>query len=139
MQGSTVTGPEPEKIVEVIVGLNPDNLSFMDVGPNPPELLDLDLSERCLLKFRLSDDLLEKGWRFQPTPISFENDWGQNFSSYTWTKYNPDPNAEGIPYAAFKVVFECKRQGIFVYSLFMLDALGQAIDLDPLIENGTGN
>jgi len=135
---NSVTGPLPDKVVQVIVGLNPDNLSFMDVGFDPPELLDLDLTETAVLKFQLSDELLGMGWRFQPVPIAFENDWGQNFSSYNWYGYNPDPDGEAIPYAAFQVIFEHKRQGIFVYSLFMLDALGQGIDLDPKIESGTG-
>jgi len=129
--------PEPDLVIDIIVGFD-GNLSFMDLAPTPPEPLDLDLKQRCVLQFRLSDDLLSKGWGFQPTPISFENDWGQNFSSYYWTKYTPPGAEEPVPYSQFKVIYECKRMGIFVYSLFMHDALGQAIDLDPLIENGVG-
>jgi hypothetical protein len=130
-------GREPDLVIDVVVGFD-ENYSFVDLANGAPEPLDLDLKVPCVLQFRLSDDLLSKGWGFQPTPISFENDWGQNFSSYYWTKYVLPGADEPTPYAQFKVVYECKRMGVYLYSLFMHDALGQAIDLDPLIENGTG-
>lgn len=132
------THDEPTTTVEVVVGLD-QFFNFMDVTDHEnPKRLNLDLTERCLITFRLENKLLAAGWRFQAVPITFDNDWGQNFSSFYWVDY-PFQGEPTTPYAQFKLIYEAKRMGIFIYSLFMHDGLGQPIDLDPKIENGVGH
>ncbi|WP_165187038.1 hypothetical protein [Caulobacter soli] len=131
-----MTEPTPTKVVPLVIGIT-DGYNFMNVAdPDNPTRLSLDLSERCVIVFRLSDTLVANGWTFQSLPFEVRNDYGINFSSYFWV-----PNVVGdeiYPYTQFKVIYECARMGIYDYSLFMTDSHGQSIDLDPKIENGTG-
>ncbi|MDR6624299.1 hypothetical protein [Caulobacter segnis] len=134
-----MTEPTPTKVVEIVIGLNHrDNFNFMNfLDPKHPTPLKLDLSERCELFFRLSDELVTAGWRFQPRPIKVNDDYGVNFSSYMWV--TTGPKGKAIPaHTGFKIIYECARMGIYTYSLFMLDSLLQKITLDPDVENGTG-
>ena len=128
--------PTPTRVVELVIGIA-DNINFMNVlDPANPAPLSLDLSERCELVFRLSDTLVDAGWNFQRRPISIRDDFGVNFSSYVWvTQWLDGPLA---PHSCFKIIYECARMGEYEYSLFMTDAHGQSITLDPKIENGTG-
>ena len=128
--------PTPTRVVEQVIGIA-DNINFMNVlDPANPTPLSLDLSERCELVFRLSDTLVDAGWNFQRRPISIRDDFGVNFSSYVWvTQWLDGPLA---PHSCFKIIYECARMGEYEYSLFMTDAHGQSITLDPKIENGTG-
>ncbi len=134
-----MTEPTPSKVVEIVIGMNRhDNYNFMNVvDPKHPKPLSLDLSERCELFFRLSDELVKAGWKFQARPIRVNEDYGINFSSYLWvnTGIKGEPVA---PFTGFKIIYECARMGIYTYSLFMLDSLLQKITLDPDVENGTG-
>jgi hypothetical protein len=131
-----MTEPTPFHSRELLVGIA-DGINFMNVlDPENPTPLSLDLSHRCELVFRLSDTLLDAGWKFQRRPISIKDDFGVNFSSYVWvTQWLGEP----LPlHSCFKIIYECTRMGQYEYSLFMQDALDQQITLDPKIENGTG-
>jgi hypothetical protein len=131
-----MTEPVPSVVVELIVGLD-ENYSFMNfLDPQNPTRLSLNLEERCEIVFTLRDQLILAGWSFQKQPVEFLNDYGINFSSYVWVPHSCD--GRDAPRSRFKVIFECERMGIFHYSLFMRDGLGQNIDLDPDIENGAG-
>lgn len=131
-------GNQPENTLEVVIGLDA-LFRFMDVtDPNNPTRLNLNLGDqRTLITFRLENKLLAAGWRFQDVPITFDNDWGQNFSSFYWVPYEFESDTKND--VQFKLIYEAKRMGIFIYSLFMKDGLGQPIDLDPKIENGVGH
>lgn len=134
-----MTEPTPTTFVEIVIGINHcDNFNFMNVrDPANPVPLRLDLTERCELFFRLSDELIASGWKFQSRPIKVDNDYGVNFSSYLWV--TTGPSGEALPaHTGFKIIYECARMGIYTYSLFMLDSLLQKITLDPDVENGTG-
>lgn len=128
--------PTPTRVVELVVGIA-DNLNFMNVlDPENPTPLSMDLSQRCELVFRLSDTLVDAGWKFQRRPISIKDDFGLNFSSYVWvTQWLGSPLP---PRSCFKIIYECVRMGEYEYSLFMADSQDQHITLDPKIENGTG-
>lgn len=133
---SKIASP-PEKTVYITVGFS-DGMNFMNVyDPAKPTRLKLDLTERCIIEFTLSDQFLEAGWHFQSVPITFQNDWGFNFSSFYWQ--DNEYQGEVLPYSKFRVIYENERMGVFIYSLFMRDRLGQPIDLDPKIENGVGD
>ncbi|PZR34155.1 MAG: hypothetical protein DI526_11215 [Caulobacter segnis] len=133
-----MTEHRPMKIVEIVIGIEGPRYNFLNYAdPTDPKRLKLDLSERCELFFRYTDELMNEGWRFQARPIRIADDYGVNFSSYMWVDVLPD-ETELPPRSAFKIIYECNRMGIYTYSLFMLDPLGQKIDLDPDIENGTG-
>lgn len=131
-----MTEPTPDKVVEIVVGLDEgfNYRNFYD--PSKPVPLTMDLSERCELVFRLSDTLLEAGWSFQNRPIEVARDFGVNFSSYVWCPYEFKDKV--LPRARFKIIYECARMGVYTYSLYMLDGLLQKITLDPDVENGTG-
>lgn len=131
-----MTEPTPTRVVELLVGIA-DGINFMNVlDPENPTPLSLDLSHRCELVFRLSDSLVEAGWKFQRRPISIKDDYGLNFSSYVWvTQWYGAPLA---PHSCFKIIYECVRMGEYEYSLFMTDSHDQSITLDPKIENGAG-
>jgi hypothetical protein len=131
-----MTEPVPDKVVEIVVGLDGgfNYRNFYD--PDKPVPLTMDLSERCELVFRLSDTLLEAGWSFQNRPIEVARDFGVNFSSYVWCPYEFKEQVH--PRARFKIIYECARMGVYTYSLFMLDGLLQKITLDPDVENGAG-
>ena len=131
-----MTEPTPDKVVELVIGLD-DRFNFMNYfNQDKPTRLNLDLSERCELVFTLSDQLLDAGWTFQNRPIEIARDFGVNFSSYVWVPY--DFQGVILPRARFKIIYECARMGIYSYSLFMLDGHMQKVDLDPDIENGAG-
>lgn len=135
-----MTEPTPTKIVPIVIGIDHmHGFNFLNYAdPHNPVPLRLDLSERCELFFSLSDSLIQAGWKFQRRPIKVDDDYGVNFSSYMWV-------TEGLAkktypeHTAFKIIYECARMGIYTYSLFMLDALQQRIDLDPDVENGAGH
>jgi len=131
-----VTEPTPTRVVELVVGIA-DGVNFMNVlDPENPTPLSLDLSHRCELVFRLSDSLIDAGWKFQRRPISVKDDYGLNFSSYVWvTEWYGAPLAS---HSCFKIIYECVRMGEYEYSLFMTDSHDQSITLDPKIENGAG-
>ena len=131
-----MTEPTPDKVVELVIGID-DQFNFMNfVDRSNPTRLNLDLSERCELVFTLSDELLRVGWSFQSRPIEIARDFGVNFSSYVWIPH--EYQGELMPHSRFKIIYECARMGIYTYSLFMLDGHKQKIDLDPDIENGAG-
>jgi hypothetical protein len=128
---------EPEKIVKLVIGLD-EHYNFMNFAdPAMPTRLKLDLTERCLLVFTLSDQLINAGWSFQRRPIEIDRDYGVNFSSFVWVPYGID--GEDSPRSRFKIIYECARMGEYTYSLLMMDSHGQLINLDPVIENGTGH
>jgi hypothetical protein len=132
-----MTEPTPDKVVELVIGLDP-NFNFMNFyDPEAPTRLNLDLNERCELVFTLSDQLINAGWTFQSRPIEIARDFGVNFSSYVWLPWEHE--GEPAPRSRFKIIYECARMGIYSYSLFMLDGQKQKIDLDPDIENGAGH
>jgi len=123
-------------IIELVVGIA-DNINFMNVlDPENPIPLALKLDAPSRLVFRLSDDLIRVGWTFQKRPILFTDDFGINFSSYTWIEmlYDVPQN----PFTCFMIVYEDNRVGEYIYSLFMTDSHKQNIILDPKIENGAG-
>ena len=132
-----MTEPTPRKIVELVIGLD-DRFNFMNFAdPANPTRLKLDLRERCELVFVLSPQLIDAGWTFQRRPIKVADDYGVNFSSYVWV--NEWPGRAVYPErTCFKIIYECARMGVYTYSLFMLDAHEQKIDLDPDVENGAG-
>jgi hypothetical protein len=131
-----VTEPTPKKVVELVIGLD-ECYNFMNfVDPLHPKRLFLDLHERCELVFTLSDQLLAAGWTFQRRPIEIHRDFGVNFSSYVWVPHHFEGKL--IPHSRFKIIYEDQRIGVYTYSLLMLDAHGQKIDLDPDISNGAG-
>jgi hypothetical protein len=134
-----VTEPTPTKYVEIVIGIDhKDNFNFMNFAdPKHPVPLSLDLSERCELFFRLSDELIKAKWTFQSRPIKVNDDYGVNFSSYLWVTTGPKGVAMA-PHTSFKIIYECARMGIYTYSLFMLDAHKQKITLDPDVQNGAG-
>lgn len=134
-----MTEPTPTKFVEIVIGIDhKDNFNFKNfVDPKNPVPLKLDLSERCELYFRLSDELIKAQWTFQSRPIKINEDYGINFSSYVWVTTGPK-NVPMNPRTGFKIIYECARMGIYTYSLYMLDALQQKITLDPDVENGAG-
>ena len=124
-------------IIELVVGIA-DNINFMNVlDPENPIPLGLKLDAPSRLVFRLSDDLIRVGWTFQKRPILFTDDFGINFSSYTWieTLYE----VPQTPFTCFMIVYEDNRVGEYIYSLFMTDSHRQNIILDPKIENGAGH
>ncbi|NQE61249.1 hypothetical protein [Caulobacter sp. RHG1] len=128
--------PVPSKVVYVVVGMV--DYTFMNVvDPKNPTRLTLDLQERCELVFTLSDDLIKAGWTFQDRPITIAFDYGVNFSSYVWVPYGPE-EAKPVTHSRFKIIYECKRMGVYDYSLLMRDKFGQNIDLDPDVDNGAG-
>lgn len=127
--------PVPSKVVYVVVGMVDYTLMNV-VDPKNPTRLTLDLQERCELVFTLSDDLIKAGWTFQNRPISIAFDYGMNFSSYVWVPY-PD-TCKPVEDTRFKIIYECKRMGVYDYSLLMRDKFGQNIDLDPDVDNGAG-
>jgi hypothetical protein len=129
--------PYPKKVVELVIGLD-ENFNFLNYfDPANPKPLTMDLSERCMLVFTMSDQLLKAGWKFQRRPIEVARDFGVNFSSYAWNQhYYKDKLA---PFTSFKIVYECARMGTYTYSLMMEDSRGQRIDLDPDVENGAGH
>lgn len=128
---------EPENIVEVVIGLD-QNYNFMNfIDPAEPTRLRMDLKERSLLVFTLSDQLINAGWAFQSRPIEIDRDYGANFSSFVWLA-NTVGGAEAVR-SSFKIIYECARMGEYTYSLLMVDAHGQHITLDPVIDNGTGH
>lgn len=130
--------PVPKKVVYVVVGMD-GQYSFMNmVDPSKPARLTLDLQERCELVFTLSDDLIRAGWSFQPRPITIERDFGVNFSSYVWVPYTLPGAEEPSYHTQFKIIYECKRMGVYEYSLLMRDRFGQEINLDPDVDNGMG-
>jgi len=123
-------------IIELVVGIA-DNINFMNVlDPENPIPLGLKLDAPSRLVFRLSDDLIRVGWTFQKRPILFTDDFGINFSSYTWIETLYDVPQE--PFTCFMIVYEDNRVGEYIYSLFMTDSHRQNIILDPKIENGAG-
>ncbi len=133
-----VDEPVPHKVVFVVVGMD-ENYCFMNVAdPENPERLTLDLQERCELVFTLSDTLIEAGWTFQARPITIERDFGVNFSSYVWVPYTLPGEDEPSRHTRFKIIYECKRMGVYEYSLLMQDRFGQQINLDPDVDNGIG-
>jgi hypothetical protein len=133
-----VTEPTPTKIVEIVIGIEGPLYNFLNYADQEnPTRLTLDLTERCELFFRFTDELMHHGWRFQGRPIKIADDYGINFSSYMWVNQLPDGTILP-PHSAFKIIYECNRMGIYTYSLFMLDPLEQKLDLDPDVENGTG-
>ena len=126
----------PTKTVDLVIGFDSD-FNFMNfLQPDAPVRLALDLSERCELVFRLRDQMVLLGWTFQRLPIQMRNDYGTNFSSYVWL----DNVIDGVSYehTRFKIIYECARMGEYEYTLFMSDAHGQDIALDPKISNGAG-
>lgn len=127
----------PDKTIYLLIGLD-TNFNFVNVAaPGAPQGLKLNLQERCIVVFTLSDQLLNAGWSFQPEPFIVRNDFGVNFSSYAWS----DHKLSGVvvPNSEFKVVCEYARMGEYKYSLLLSDGLGQHITLDPMIENGAGH
>lgn len=123
-------------IIELVVGIA-DNINFMNVlDPENPIPLALKLDAPSRLVFRLSDDLIRVGWTFQKRPILFTDDFGINFSSYTWIEMLYDVPQK--PFTCFMIVYEDNRVGEYIYSLFMTDSHKQNIILDPKIENGGG-
>lgn len=129
--------PQPEKIVELVIGLD-ENYNFMNFAdPAQPTRLRLDLTERCLLVFTLSDQLINAGWAFQRRPIEIDRDYGVNFSSFVWVQHSVG-GVDAVR-SCFKIIYECARLGEYTYSLFMIDSHGQLITLDPVIDNGTGH
>ena len=123
-------------IVELVVGIA-DNVNFMNVlDPDNPVPLSLKLDTPSRLVFRLSDDLIGVGWTFHKRPIIFTDDFGINFSSYTWIEFLYDVPQK--PFTCFTITYEDKRVGEYIYSLFMTDSHKQNIILDPKIENGGG-
>jgi len=123
-------------IIELVVGIA-DNINFMNVlDPENPIPLALKLDAPSRLVFRLSDDLIRVGWTFQKRPILFTDDFGINFSSYTWIEMLYD--VPQMPFTCFMIVYEDNRVGEYIYSLFMTDSHKQNIILDPKIENGAG-
>lgn len=126
----------PEKIVELVIGFD-ERFNFVNVAnPDRPVPLRMDLTERCELVFRLSDQLIKAGWIFQRRPIEIDRDYGINFSSFVWVPFD----FEGAKHAhvQFKIIYECARMGEYTYSLLMMDSIGQMINLDPVFDNGTG-
>ena len=133
-----MTEPVPEKVVEIVLGLD-ERYCFMNfIDPQRPRRLLLDLSERCELVFTLSDQLINAGWSFQRRPIEIQRDFGVNFSSYVWMPYSID-GGDPAHRSRFKIIYEDQRMGEYTYSLLMLDPRGQRICLDPDIENGAGH
>ncbi|TCS17487.1 hypothetical protein [Caulobacter sp. BK020] len=127
---------EPLPIVELVVGIA-DNINFMNVlDPQNPIPLSLKLDAPSRLVFRLSDELIRVGWTFQKRPILFTDDFGINFSSYTWIELLYDVPQK--PFTCFMIDYEDNRVGEYIYSLFMTDSHRQNIILDPKIENGGG-
>ena len=123
-------------IIELVIGIA-DNVNFMNVlDPQNPVPLSLKLDAPSRLVFRLSDDLIAVGWNFQKRPILFTDDFGINFSSYTWIEMLYDQPQ--TPFTCFTIVYEDNRVGEYVYSLYMTDSHKQNIILDPKIENGAG-
>ena len=128
---------EPDKIIELVIGLD-EHYNFMNfVDPAQPTRLKLDLTERSLLVFTLSNQLINAGWTFQGRPIEIDRDYGVNFSSFVWIPYGIDGDTS--PRSRFKIIYECARMGEYTYSLLLTDSHGQHITLDPVIENGTGH
>ena len=126
----------PEKIVELVIGFD-ERFNFVNYAdPDNPVPLRLDLTERCELVFRLSDQLINAGWVFQRRPIEIDRDYGVNFSSFVWVPFDFDDRQHER--VQFKMIYECARMGEYTYSLFMMDSMGQLIDLDPVFDNGTG-
>ena len=107
------------------------------LDPENPIPLALKLDAPSRLVFRLSDDLIRVGWTFQKRPILFTDDFGINFSSYTWIETLYDVPQK--PFTCFMIVYEDNRVGEYIYSLFMTDSHKQNIILDPKIENGAGH
>jgi hypothetical protein len=123
-------------IIELVVGIA-DNINFMNVlDPQNPVPLSLKLDGPSRLVFRLSDDLIGAGWTFQKRPIIFTDDFGINFSSYTWIELLYD--VPQTPFTCFTITYEDNRVGEYIYSLYMTDSHKQNIILDPKIENGAG-
>ena len=126
----------PTKVIDVVIGID-DAFNFMNyVDPHKPVRLRLEVHERCVLRFTLSERLLTAGWQFQDEPIVIRKDYGVNFSSYMWVEN--EFQGEAAFNSRFEVVFECARYGEYEYSLLMLDRHRQKISLDPKIQNGTG-
>lgn len=126
----------PEKIVELVVGFD-ERFNFVNVAnPDQPVPLRMDLTERCELVFRLSDQLIKAGWVFQRRPIEIDRDYGINFSSFVWVPFDFDGTKHA--HVQFKIIYECARMGEYTYSLLMMDSIGQMINLDPVFDNGTG-
>ena len=132
-----MTEPTPQKVVDLVIGLD-ENFNFMNYAdPAKPTRLTMDLSERSLMVFTLSDQLIKAGWTFQRRPIEIQRDYGVNFSSYAWMEHHYE--GKPAPFTRFKIIYECARMGIYTYSLMMSDSHGQKIDLDPDVENGMGH
>lgn len=128
---------EPDKIIEVVIGLD-EHYNFMNfIDPAQPTRLRMNLTERSLLVFTLSNQLINAGWSFQSRPIEIDRDYGANFSSFVWIPYGIDGGDS--PHSRFKIIYECERMGEYTYSLLMNDSHGQHITLDPVIDNGTGH
>ena len=123
-------------VFELVVGIA-DNVNFMNVlDPQNPVPLSMNLDAPSRLIFRLSDDLIAVDWTFQKRPIVFTDDFGINFSSYTWIEMLYDRPQK--PFTCFTIVYEDNRVGEYIYSLYMMDSHKQNIILDPKIENGAG-
>lgn len=132
-----MSGPTPGKIIEFVIGLD-DCFNFVNViDPANPVPLRTRLTERSLLVFTLSDQLIKAGWAFQSRPIEVDRDFGVNFSSFVWVQHTYDDKL--AVHSSFKLVYECARMGEYTYSLFMQDAHEQKITLDPVFDNGTGH
>ncbi len=132
-----MTEPTPANTIEVLIGLD-ENFNFMNFfDPDNPTPLTMNLTQRSLLIFTLSDQLIKAGWKFQTRPIEVRRDYGVNFSSYAWAKHHCD--GQVAPFTSFKIIYECARMGNYEYSLMMMDSRGQRIDLDPDVENGDGH
>ena len=132
-----MTHTTPTEIVEFVIGLD-ENFNFVNVvDPENPVPLRTRLTERCLLVFTLSDQLIKAGWSFQSRPIEIDRDFGLNFSSFVWVNHTYDDRL--ALRSSFKLVYECARMGEYIYSLFMQDAHEQKITLDPVFDNGTGH
>jgi len=126
----------PKKIIEFVIGLDA-NFNFVNVvDPANPVPLRTRLTERSLLVFTLSDQLIKAGWTFQSRPIVVERDFGVNFSSFVWVNHTYDDKL--AVRSSFKLIYECARMGEYIYSLFMQDAHEQKITLDPVFDNGAG-
>ena len=128
---------EPKRIIEFVVGLD-DRFNFVNVlDPAKPTPLRTQLTERSLLVFTLSDQLIKAGWIFQGRPIEVDRDYGVNFSSFVWVEHSCDDKP--APRSSFKMIYECARLGEYTYSLFLQDSMGQKLTLDPVFDNGTGH
>ena len=126
----------PEATENVVIGLD-DAFNFMNYAdPSNPQTLRLTVKERSTIIFSFTEKLLNAGWSFQDPPFVVRNDYGVNFSSYTWVDNTFE--SEPAPDTKYKVVFECDRLGEYEYSIKMQDRHGQKITLDPKISNGAG-